>query len=134
MFVGLDFHEYGSLKLGRFQPAMHKVALMTETYDDFSNYSLFGDSERRSGQIYYSWNGHGVQFDLSLQTAKDGLEFDLPAGGKSYLLGNDFSGSFNLDVDLGVSSMVKYTTPRYCSARYPWPWAGTTSRLTQTVR
>ncbi len=102
MYVGLDFHEFGSVKFGRFQPAILQ-AVFTEGYEDFHNYSLHGDGERHSGQIMYTWKGYGVKFDLSVQTAKDGLKFDF--GNRSLMNG------MQLKVSGGVAASLSYTSP-----------------------
>ncbi len=102
MYVGLDFHEFGSVKFGRFQPAILQ-SVFTEGYEDFHNYSLHGDGERHSGQIMYTWKGYGVKFDMSVQTAKDGLKFDF--GNRSLVNG------MLLNISGGVAASLSYTSP-----------------------
>ncbi|MBO5566346.1 MAG: porin [Succinivibrio sp.] len=96
-YVGVDFGDFGVVKMGRFKTQLVRVG---EIVDDIieRNGCLAIADERRSGQLSYNWLGYGVELGLAAQTAVNNATVDFLPDGKA-------------NIDVGGSGFVAYTTP-----------------------
>ena len=99
-YIGVDFGKFGTVSVGRSYDALYQVIGVTDIYEDLGGNGIFGDSDRRAGNIKYVWEGYGVYAATSFQSAKDGIAVE---------------GALNEDgvmnVNHGYSAVLGYTTP-----------------------
>lgn len=76
LWVGLDFGQMGSLKVGRFEPAIKYAISQTDIYDDWGCSGLLGNDDKREGVVQYQWSGYGFDAIASYVFAKDGEHID----------------------------------------------------------
>lgn len=97
-YVGLDFGDFGVVKMGRFKTQLVRVGEIVDDIVENKGCYAIAD-ERRSGQLSYQWSGYGVEVGLAAQTAVNNATVDfLPNKGKA-------------NIDMGGSGFVAYTTP-----------------------
>ena len=100
LWVGLDFGQFGSLKVGKFEPAIKYAISQTDIYDDWGCSGLLGNDDKREGVVQYQWSGYGFDAIASYVFAKDGEHVD----------GAYYKGE-TVDMKSTVSLAVGYTTP-----------------------
>ena len=100
LWVGLDFGQAGSLKVGKFEPAIKYAISQTDIFDDFGCAGLAGNDDKREGVVQYQWSGFGFDAIASYVFAKDGEHID---------------GAYGLeetaDMKNTISLAVGYTSP-----------------------
>ena len=84
LWVGLDFGQFGQVKVGKFEEAIKYAIGPTDHWED----------------VQYQWSGYGVDAFLSYAFAKDNEHLD----------GAYFNGE-NVDIDYSVSGALGYTSP-----------------------
>lgn len=110
-WIGVDFGQFGLIKGGRFEDAFYYVQEPSDIFDDFGGLGIFGNEDRRSGLIMYSWSGYGIDFNISYNTAKD----DQVVEG-AYFPSYDnedatHSKTEKLDIEHGAFASLGYTSP-----------------------
>ena len=71
-FVGADFGEFGLVKAGRFLDSTYSVEAATDIYEDAAGYVQGKhNSERRGGQLQYTFDNYGFFAQAGVQTAQD---------------------------------------------------------------
>ena len=100
LWVGLDFGQAGSLKVGKFEPAIKYAISQTDIFDDFGCAGLAGNDDKREGVVQYQWSGFGFDAIASYVFAKDNEHIDGAYGVKE-----------NADMKNTVSLAVGYTSP-----------------------
>lgn len=100
LWVGLDFGQMGSLKVGRFEPAIKYAISQTDIYDDWGCSGLLGNDDKREGVVQYQWSGYGFDAIASYVFAKDGEHIDGAYGVKE-----------TANMKNTVSLAVGYTSP-----------------------
>lgn len=100
LWVGLDFGQAGSLKVGKFEPAIKYAISQTDIFDDFGCAGLAGNDDKREGVVQYQWSGYGFDAIASYIFAKDGEHID-----GAYEIGE------TADMKNTVSLAVGYTSP-----------------------
>ena len=94
-WIGLDFGEYGKLKLGRFKNQLvHVGALVDDVYEEKGCLAI--SDERHSGQIAYNYSGYGFEFGIAGQTAVNAANVD-------FVPKSDYKGGF--------TTFIAYNTP-----------------------
>ncbi len=109
-WVGLDFGQFGSFKVGKFEDAVYYVSEVTDVYEEAGGMGQLGNDDRRDGMFMYNWSGWGFDFNASYGTAKDDQLVDgafwttkEDSGGEASEESADIKGAW------GVS--IGYTTP-----------------------
>ena len=103
IWVGADFGQFGQIKGGRFEDAVYYgVTSVTDIYEDAGCNGHLGSSDKRDGEIMYTWSGYGVDFAASYGTAKDGQRIE------GAWFGN---GESDADVKNGFAVALGYTSP-----------------------
>lgn len=71
-YVGVDFGAFGALKAGKYQNITYVAQSATDVFEEFGA-KLQDDtnSDRRSGNFRYDFNGYGLNASASFQTASD---------------------------------------------------------------
>ena len=100
LWVGLDFGQAGSLKIGRFEPAIKYAISQTDIFDDWGSTGLLGNDDKREGVVQYQWSGYGFDAIASYIFAKDGEHID-----GAYQTGE------TVNMKNTVSLAVGYTSP-----------------------
>lgn len=100
LWVGLDFGQAGSLKVGKFEPAIKYAISQTDIFDDYGCTGLLGNDDKREGVVQYQWSGYGFDAIASYIFAKDGEHID-----GAYKTGETG------DMKNTVSLAVGYTSP-----------------------
>ena len=100
LWVGLDFGQAGSLKVGKFEPAIKYAISQTDIFDDFGCAGLAGNDDKREGVVQYQWSGYGFDAIASYVFAKDNEHID-----GAYEIGE------TADMKNTVSLAVGYTSP-----------------------
>ena len=100
LWVGLDFGQAGSLKVGKFEPAIKYAISQTDIFDDFGCAGLAGNDDKREGVVQYQWSGFGFDAIASYVFAKDNEHID-----GAYEIGE------TADMKNTVSLAVGYTSP-----------------------
>lgn len=100
LWVGVDFGQYGSVKVGRFEPAIKYAIGQTDIFDDWGCTGLSGNDDKREGVVQYQWSGYGFDAIASYVFAKNGEHID-----GAYLKGE------TVDMDSTVSLALGYTSP-----------------------
>lgn len=100
LWVGLDFGQAGSLKVGKFEPAIKYAISQTDIFDDYGCTGLLGNDDKREGVVQYQWSGYGFDAIASYVFAKDGEHVD----GAYYK-------AETVDMKSTVSLAVGYTSP-----------------------
>ena len=100
LWVGLDFGQAGSLKVGKFEPAIKYAISQTDIFDDYGCTGLLGNDDKREGVVQYQWSGYGFDAIASYIFAKDGEHVD----GAYYK-------EETVDMKNTVSLAVGYTSP-----------------------
>ena len=100
LWLGLDFGQAGSLKVGKFEPAIKYAISQTDIFDDFGCAGLAGNDDKREGVVQYQWSGYGVDAIASYIFAKDNEHIDGAYGIDE-----------NADMKNTVSLAVGYTSP-----------------------
>ncbi|MCK0515503.1 porin [Anaerobiospirillum sp. NML120448] len=100
LWVGLDFGQAGSLKVGRFEPAIKYAISQTDIFDDWGCAALLGNDDKREGVVQYQWSGYGFDAIASYIFAKDGEHID-----GAYQTGE------TVNMKNTVSLAVGYTSP-----------------------
>ncbi len=74
LFVGTDFKKYGKLQFGKQLGSVYDVQNATDTFEE-TGIKLQSNSNRsrRPGTIRYMYQGYGVNFSASYQTAADNV-------------------------------------------------------------
>ena len=98
-YIGVDFGKFGAVSVGRSYDALYQVIGVTDIYEDLGGNGIFGDSDRRAGNIKYVWEGYGVYAAASFQSAKDDIAVE----------GANDDGV--MSVNHGYSAVLGYTTP-----------------------
>ena len=98
-YIGVDFGKFGTVSVGRSYDALYQVISVTDIYEDLGGNGIFGDSDRRAGNIKYVWEGYGVYAAASFQSAKDDIAVE----------GANDDGV--MSVNHGYSAVLGYTTP-----------------------
>ena len=71
-YVGADFGEFGLVKAGRFLDSTYSVEAATDIYEDAAgNVQGKFNSERRGGQLQYTYDNYGFFAQAGVQTAQD---------------------------------------------------------------
>lgn len=100
LWVGVDFGQYGSVKVGKFEPAIKYAIGQTDIFDDFGCAGLIGNDDKREGVVQYQWSGYGFDAIASYVFAKNGEHID---------------GAYEIDetadMDSTVSLALGYTSP-----------------------
>ena len=97
-YIGVDFGKFGAVSVGRSYDALYQVIGVTDIYEDLGGNGIFGDSDRRAGNIKYVWEGYGVYAATSFQSAKDEIAVEGALGEV-------------MNVNHGYSAVLGYTTP-----------------------
>jgi len=110
-YVGVDFGKFGKVQAGRFEDAYKWADLVTDILEEEGCNALVGD-ERNSGKIDYTWEGYGVHFGFTLQTAvkdygNDGIGKDDKGAAKKQL-----NLAIKQNVKTGFSTALGYTSPK----------------------
>lgn len=100
LWVGLDFGQFGLVKVGKFEEAIKYAISPTDFWEDAGCTGLAGNDDRREGVVQYQWSGYGVDAFLSYAFPKDNEHLD----------GAYFSGE-TVDIDYSVSAALGYTSP-----------------------
>ena len=100
LWVGLDFGQFGQVKVGKFEEAIKYAIGPTDFFEDSACTGLAGNDDRRESVVQYQWSGYGVDAFLSYAFAKDNEHLD----------GAYFNGE-NVDIDYSVSGALGYTSP-----------------------
>lgn len=100
LWVGLDFGQAGSLKVGKFEPAIKYAISQTDIFDDDGCAGLAGNDDKREGVVQYQWSGFGFDAIASYVFAKDNEHID-----GAYKIGE------TADMKNTVSLAVGYTSP-----------------------
>ena len=100
LWVGLDFGQFGQVKVGKFEEAIKYAIGPTDHWEDSGCTGLAGNDDRRESVVQYQWSGYGVDAFLSYAFAKDNEHLD----------GAYFNGE-NVDIDYSVSGALGYTSP-----------------------
>ena len=100
LWVGLDFGQAGSLKVGKFEPAIKYAISQTDIFDDYGTSGLLGNDDKREGVVQYQWSGFGFDAIASYVFAKDSEHVD----GAYYK-------AETVDMKNTVSLAVGYTSP-----------------------
>ena len=97
-YIGVDFGKFGSVLVGRTFDSLQKVIEVTDIYEDMGGNGILDDSDRRAGQIKYTWEDYGFLASVSYQSAKDEIAVD---------------GAFSniMNVEGGYAVALGYTTP-----------------------
>ena len=98
-YVGANFGKYGKLTLGKTYDSLRSALVTTYVTDDFGSIAQPNHLDRRTGQIKYEYNGYGLNFQLSYQTAEDSLDV---------VTTNKFLNK-KANVKAGFSSSIAYT-------------------------
>lgn len=102
LWVGLDFGQFGQVKVGKFEEAIKYAIGPTDHWEDAGCTGLAGNDDRREGVVQYQWSGYGVDAFLSYAFAKDAEQLD----------GAYFAQSYEtVDIDYSVSAALGYTSP-----------------------
>ena len=100
LFVGLDFGQFGQVKVGKFEEAIKYAIGPTDFFEDSACTGLAGNDDRRESVVQYQWSGYGVDAFLSYAFAKDNEHLD-----------GAYFNSENVDIDYSVSGALGYTSP-----------------------
>lgn len=100
LWVGLDFGQAGSLKVGKFEPAIKYAISQTDIFDDYGCSALAGNDDKREGVVQYQWSGYGFDAIASYVFAKNAEHID-----GAYEIGE------TADMKNTVSLAVGYTSP-----------------------
>lgn len=102
LWVGLDFGQFGQVKVGKFEEAIKYAIGPTDHWEDAGCTGLAGNDDRREGVVQYQWSGYGVDAFLSYAFAKDAEQLD-----GAYFANNRET----VDIDYSVSAALGYTSP-----------------------
>lgn len=102
LWVGLDFGQFGQVKVGKFEEAIKYAIGPTDHWEDSGCTGLAGNDDRREGVVQYQWSGYGVDAFLSYAFAKDAEQLD-----GAYFANNRET----VDIDYSVSAALGYTSP-----------------------
>ena len=102
LWVGLDFGQFGQVKVGKFEEAIKYAIGPTDHWEDSGCTGLAGNDDRREGVVQYQWSGYGVDAFLSYAFAKDNEHLD----GAYFATKGE-----NVDIDYSVSGALGYTSP-----------------------
>ena len=102
LWVGLDFGQFGQVKVGKFEEAIKYAIGPTDHWEDSGCTGLAGNDDRREGVVQYQWSGYGVDAFLSYAFAKDNEQLD-----GAYFANNRET----VDIDYSVSAALGYTSP-----------------------
>lgn len=109
LWVGVDFGQFGKVKVGKFEEAIKYALYATDIFDDYGCTGYAGNDDRREGVVQYQWSGYGVDAFVSYAFAKDNEHLD-----GAYFT-NDANNSDGTreqaDIDYSVSAAVGYTSP-----------------------
>ena len=100
LWVGLDFGQFGQVKVGKFEEAIKYAIGPTDHWEDAGCTGLAGNDDRRESVVQYQWSGYGVDAFLSYAFAKDNEHLD-----------GAYFNSENVDIDYSVSGALGYTSP-----------------------
>ena len=100
LFVGLDFGQFGQVKVGKFEEAIKYAISPTDFFEDSACVGLAGNDDRRESVVQYQWSGYGVDAILSYAFAKDNEHLD-----------GAYKADENVDLDYSVSAALGYTSP-----------------------
>ncbi len=111
LWVGLDFGQYGSIKAGRFEPAMKYAISQTDIFEDYGALGFTGGDDMRKGTVMYEWSGMGFDFLASYVFANNN-----EIVGGSYKFAQTQDGDIEAneegnDMDYTVSFAAGYTSP-----------------------
>lgn len=101
LWVGLDFGQYGIVKIGKFEEAIKYALQPTDFYEDAACVGQAGNDDKRESVVQYQWSGYGVDAILSYAFAKNNEHID-----GTYLVDSE-----NVDMDYSISAALGYTTP-----------------------
>ena len=102
LWVGLDFGQFGQVKVGKFEEAIKYAIGPTDHWEDSGCVGLAGNDDRREGVVQYQWSGYGVDAFLSYAFAKDNEQLD----GAYFATTRE-----TVDIDYSVSAALGYTSP-----------------------
>lgn len=102
LWVGLDFGQFGQVKVGKFEEAIKYAIGPTDHWEDSGCTGLAGNDDRRESVVQYQWSGYGVDAFLSYAFAKDAEQLD-----GAYFANNRET----VDIDYSVSAALGYTSP-----------------------
>ena len=100
LWVGLDFGQFGQVKVGKFEEAIKYAIGPTDHWEDSGCTGLAGNDDRRESVVQYQWSGYGVDAFLSYAFAKDNEHLD-----------GAYFNKENVDIDYSVSGALGYTSP-----------------------
>ena len=100
LWVGVDFGQFGSVKVGRFEPAIKYAIGQTDIFDDWGCAGLIGNDDKREGVVQYQWSGYGFDAIASYVFAKNGEHID-----------GAYEIAETADMDSTVSLALGYTSP-----------------------
>lgn len=100
LWVGVDFGQFGKVKVGKFEEAIKYSLYATDVFDDWGCTGYAGNDDRREGVVQYQWSGNGLDAFISYAFAKDNEHLD-----GAYFIGE------NADIDYSVSAAIGYTSP-----------------------
>lgn len=98
-YVGANFGRYGKLTLGKTYDSLRSALSPTYVTDDFGGNAQPNHLDRRTGQVKYEYNGYGLNFQLSYQTAEDSID----------VVSTDRSLNKKANVRGGFSTSIGYT-------------------------
>ena len=102
LWVGLDFGQFGQVKVGKFEEAIKYAIGPTDHWEDSGCTGLAGNDDRRESVVQYQWSGYGVDAFLSYAFAKDNEQLD----GAYFATTRE-----TVDIDYSVSAALGYTSP-----------------------
>lgn len=103
LWVGVDFGQFGKVKVGKFEEAIKYALYATDIFDDWGCLAYAGNDDRREGVVQYQWSGYGVDALVSYAFAKDNEHLD-----GAYFTQHGYE---TVDLDYSVSAAVGYTSP-----------------------
>lgn len=102
LWVGVDFGQFGKVKVGKFEEAIKYSLYATDIFDDWGCTGYAGNDDRREGVVQYQWSGNGLDAFISYAFAKDNEQLD----------GAYFAPTREtVDIDYSVSAAIGYTSP-----------------------
>lgn len=107
LWVGLDFGQFGSIKAGRFEPAMKYAISQTDIFEDYGGVGFTGGDDMRKGTVMYQWSGMGFDLLASYSFAHNA---EIVGGSYKFASIGDAAEDGN-DMDYTVSLAAGYTSP-----------------------
>lgn len=100
LYVGVDFGQFGQIKVGKFEEAIKYAISPTDFFEDAGCVGLAGNDDRRESVVQYSWSGYGIDGIVSYAFAKDNEHLD-----------GAYMADESVDLEYSVSAALGYTSP-----------------------